>query len=334
MLKIGVIGYGYWGPNLVRNFMAADGATVSYVSDLDAARLELVSKQYPGVGTTTDHRQLVESPDVDAVAIATPVATHHGLATLALEAGKHVFVEKPLAASTAEAEDLVNRARASGLTLMVDHTFIYTGAVRKMRELVESGELGEIYYFDSVRVNLGLFQADVSVLWDLAVHDLAILGYVLPGLPETVSATGKAHVPGKPANVAYLTCMYPGSLIAHIHVNWLSPVKIRQTLLGGSRKMLVYDDLQASEKVKIYDRGITTETRNEIYDTLIGYRMGDMLAPRLDAREALLLEAENFVRCVRDRVTPPNDGLAGLQVVRLLEAAERSMLEHGMPVSV
>ena len=334
MLGVGVIGYGYWGPNLVRNFHESNVSKVAMVSDLNDARLKLVERRYPSVQTTLEHGDLLSSDSVDAVVIATPVHTHFDLAMSALKAGKHVFVEKPLAGTSEQARTLIAEAKQRGLVLMVDHTFIYTGAVRKLRELVGSGELGDIYYYDSKRVNLGLFQPDVSVIWDLAVHDLAIMAYVFPQQPTAVSATGIGHVPGKPANVAYLSIYFEAQMMAHINVSWLSPVKLRQTLIGGDRKMIVYDDLEPSEKIKVYDHGIELKTRESIYDTLVGYRKGDMWAPKLDATEALGREARHFVDCVENGVAPESGGEAGLYVVRILEAATRSMAERGVPVEL
>ncbi|MEN8144637.1 MAG: Gfo/Idh/MocA family oxidoreductase [Gemmatimonadota bacterium] len=334
MLRVGVIGYGYWGPNLVRNFYESGVSEVAMVSDLNDARLKLVERRYPSVQTTLEHRDLLSSDSVDAVVIATPVHTHFDLAMSALKAGKHVLVEKPLAGTSEQARTLIAEAKQRGLVLMVDHTFIYTGAVRKLRELVESGELGDIYYYDSKRVNLGLFQPDVSVIWDLAVHDLAIMAYVFPQQPIAVSATGIGHVPGKPANVAYLSIYFEAQMMAHINVSWLSPVKLRQTLIGGDQKMIVYDDLEPSEKIKVYDHGIELKTRENIYDTLVGYRKGDMWAPKLDATEALGREARHFVDCVENGVAPESGGEAGLYVVRILEAASRSMAQRGAPVEL
>ena len=334
MISVGVIGYGYWGPNLVRNFHESGVSQVTMVSDRDASRLKLVATRYPAVGITPDHSELIQSPDVDAVAIATPVRTHFELAMAALRAGKHVFVEKPLTETADQARQLIEESRRRGLVLMVDHTFIYTGAVRKLKALVESGELGDIYYYDSVRVNLGLFQPDVSVIWDLAVHDLAIMNFVFADQPLAVSATGIEHVPGKPANVAYLTMYFDSPMIAHVNVNWLAPVKLRRILVGGDRKMAVYDDLEPSEKIKIYDKGIELTSRDSIYETLIGYRTGDMYAPKLEGTEALLREVRHFVDCVQDGSQPESDGEAGLYVVRILEAATRSMSERGAPVEL
>ena len=335
MIGIGVIGYGYWGPNLVRNFAQVDGAAVVAVCDGREERLGVVNKLYPAVSTYTDVAEMLADPAVDAVAIATPVTTHHPLAKQALEAGKHVFVEKPFTATSAEGEELIAIADERRLTLMVDHTFIYTSAVRKIHELVTKGELGQLYYYDSVRVNLGLFQSDVSVMWDLAVHDLSIMDFLLDRDPVTVSATGVAHVPGQPENMAYLTCMFPDNLIAHFHVNWLAPVKVRQTLLCGSEKMVVFDDVDMSEKVKVYDKGVILDQAEEsVYQRHVGYRTGDMWAPRLDNVEALAIETQHFVDCIVSGETPESDGRAGLRVVRILEAAHESMARNGLPIEI
>jgi predicted dehydrogenase len=335
MVHVAVIGYGYWGPNLVRNFAEAPGTELAGVCDVDADRLARARARYPGVAAATDDRELPADPDIDAVAIATPVGTHFDLALRALQAGKHVLVEKPLAATSEQARRLIDEAAARNRVLMVDHTFVYTGAVRKIRELIAAGELGDIYYYDSARVNLGLFQHDVNVLWDLAVHDLSIVEHVLPVSPRAVSATGVSHVTGGTENIAYLTLFFPGNLIAHMHVNWLAPVKLRRTLIGGSRKMIVYDDLEPSEKVKVYDRGITVDSDPEsIYQLLIGYRSGDMWAPRLDVTEALRIEMAHFIQCIRTGATPLTDGAAGLNVVRVLEAAARSMRQQGQMVAL
>jgi predicted dehydrogenase len=330
-----VIGYGYWGPNLVRNFAECQDATVKAVCDVRAAQLTKVERRYPGVTVTTSPADICNDPSVDAVVIATPVEYHFELALAALRAGKHVLVEKPITSTSEQARRLIEEAASRRLVLMVDHTFVYTGAVRKMREMTESGELGDIYYYDSVRINLGLFQHDVNVLWDLAVHDLAIMDFVLPQRPVAVSATGLAHVKGKPENIGYMTMFFDNSLIAHVHVNWLSPVKVRRTLLGGSRRMVMFDDLEASEKIKVYDRGISLNPSPEnVYQMLIGYRAGDMWAPQLAVTEALSVEAAHFVQCIRDGAAPTTDGDAGLRVVRLLEAATESMANQGRLVSL
>jgi predicted dehydrogenase len=336
MIRVGVIGYGYWGPNLVRNFSETPGAAVRAVCDLSAARLERATARYPGLATTTNAEDVIGDPKIDAVAIATPVSTHFEFAKRALAAGKHVLVEKPLTATAEEGCRILDEAAKHKRVLMVDHTFVYTGAVRKIRELVSSGSLGDIYYFDSVRVNLGLFQHDVSVIWDLAVHDVSIMDYVLPARPTRVSATGMSHVDRGPENIAYLTLFFADTLIAHVHVNWLAPVKMRRMLIGGSRKMIVYDDIEPSEKVKVYDSGISVSdpTPDGVYKMMVSYRAGDVWAPRLDQTEALQTEALHFVRCIEGTEQPVADGHAGLRVVRIMEAATRSMNEQGRPVEL
>jgi predicted dehydrogenase len=335
MIRVGVIGNGYWGPNIVRNFMEAPGATVVGVSDLRSERLNQVHAHYPSVKTTTDARDLLALPEIDAIAIVTPVSTHFELAMQALQAGKHVLVEKPLAATSEQAIQLIEEAQRRNRVLMVDHTFVYTGAVRKIREIVASNSLGEIYYYDSVRVNLGLFQPDVNVIWDLAVHDLSIMDYVLPIKPIAVSATGISHIPGKPENVAYMTLFFPNRQIAHVHINWLAPVKVRRTLIGGSEKMIVYDDLEPSEKVKVYDRGVTLFPQPEAaYELLVSYRSGDMWAPRLDATEGLRTEVLHFIDCIEKNKQPVTDGEAGLRIVRIVEAAEKSLRAKGQSVEI
>jgi predicted dehydrogenase len=274
-------------------------------------------------------------PSIDAVVIATPVFTHFDLALAALQAGKHVMVEKPMTTSSEQALRLIEEAATRKLVLMVDHTFVYTGAVRKMHDLIASNELGEIYYFDSVRVNLGLFQNDVNVIWDLAVHDLSILNYVLPSQPYAVSATGISHIPGGTENIAYMTLFFANNLIAHVNVNWLAPVKVRRTLIGGSQRMIVYDDLEPSEKIKIYDKGITLNNNSEsMYKMLVGYRTGDMWSPKLDMTEALHTEGLHFINCIQQGERPITDGQAGLRVVRILEAATQSMKKQGQLVEL
>jgi predicted dehydrogenase len=334
-IGVGVIGYGYWGPNLVRNFMETPATQVVSVCDLSEDRLSPLHRRYPAVETTLDYRELLGDPRIDAVAIATPVSSHYALGLAALKAGKHVLVEKPLSASAAEATALVDEADRRGRVLMVDHTFVYTGAVRKIHRLISDGALGDLYYYDSVRVNLGLFQHDVDVMWDLAVHDLSIIDYVLPERPVAVTASGMSHFLGQPANMAYLTLFFSGTLIAHVHVNWLSPVKVRRTLVGGSRNMIVYDDLEPSEKIKIYDRGISlNEGPESLYAMLVSYRTGDMSAPQLDITEALRTDCVHFAACIEHGDRPISDGRAGLRVVRILEAATRSLAEQGRRVEL
>ncbi len=335
MINVAVIGYGYWGPNLVRNFADLPEANLAGVCDLKEERLALVQRRYPGVKTTSNPGDLARDPKIDAIVIATPVSSHFELALQALEADKHVLVEKPMAANSEQVEKLIDVAERRKRTLMVDHTFVYTGAVRKIHELVRGGNLGETYYYDSVRVNLGLFQHDVSVLWDLAVHDLSIMDYTLGCRAQAVSATGISHVPGQPVNVAYLTVYCENNLIGHIHANWLAPVKVRQTLIGGSRQMIVYDDLEPSEKIKIYDKGITVNDSTESrHQQLIGYRTGDMMAPKLETIEALRAEAAHFVDCIENKKTPETDAQAGLRVVQILEAADKSLAQRGQPVEL
>jgi predicted dehydrogenase len=335
MIGIGVVGYGYWGPNLVRNFMEAPSSKVVAVCDLRAQRLAELQNRYPAVKVTTNYNELLEDPSIEALAIATPVSSHFALALQALKANKHVLVEKPLAASSEQAMQLIEEAARRKRVLMVDHTFVYTGAVRKIQTMIAAGELGDIYYYDSMRVNLGLFQHDVNVIWDLAVHDLAILDYVLPSKPVAISATGISHISGQPENVAYMTLFFAKQQIAHIHVNWLAPVKMRQTLIGGSEKMIVYDDIEPSEKIKVYDKGVSVSPKPEaLYEMLVSYRSGDMWAPKLDATEALRIETSHYIDCIENNKQPETDGHAGLRVVRLLEAAEASVRARGRLVEL
>jgi predicted dehydrogenase len=334
MINIAVIGYGYWGPQLVRNFASVEGARLAVCCDLSPQRLAEVKLRYPYVETTTDFHAVAENPAIDAVAIATPVRTHYEFARKALEHGKHVLVEKPIAASVAEAESLLELAAKRDLRLMVNHTFIYTGAVRKMKEIVESGALGDLYYLDSVRINLGLFQRDVNVLWDLAPHDIAIMDHLITKSPESVCANGVCHTGNGIENVAYLTVYFNSGLMAHFHNNWLSPVKIRSMMLGGSKKMILYDDMETSEKIKVYDRGVDITTPDGVRDALVSYRLGDMWAPRLDSTEALYRMAGEFVAAIKDGRAPLTDGASGLNVVKILEAAEMSIKRHGREVKL
>jgi predicted dehydrogenase len=343
VIRLGVVGYGYWGPNIVRNFSDVPGCQLVAVSDMRPDRLAAVRSRYPAIRTFADANELVADRRVDAVVIVTPVSTHFDLAMQALRAGKHVLVEKPLASTSEQAMRLVEEAARRRLVLSVDHTFCYTGAVRKIRELVQTGSLGDLYYYDSVRVNLGLFQHDVNVIWDLAVHDLAIMDHVLPWQPRAVSATGMSHLDGEPENIAFMTLFFENRLIAHLHVNWLAPVKVRRTLIGGSRKMIVYDDLEPSEKIKVYDKGVTVNGNgngngnaggSQRYRMLIDYRSGDMCAPQLDITEALNTEAKHFIKCVELSEPTMTDGQAGLRVVRVLEAAAESIAARGRIVEL
>jgi len=327
-INVGVIGCGYWGPNLLRNFVDHEAAQLRWICDLDAARVAEMGRRYPMAQTSTDYRKLVDDPDLDAVAVVTPVATHFAIAQEFLRAGKHVLVEKPLTATVAEAEALVALAEAQQRTLMVDHTFVYTGAVRKIKEILSRGELGDLLYFDSVRINLGLFQRDINVLWDLAPHDLSIMDYLIERQPEGLSAIGSCHIEAGIENIAYLILKFADDFIAHFHFNWLAPVKIRHTLIAGSSKMLIYDDIEPTEKVRVYDKGVTANRvgdREADYQTLVSYRTGDVWAPKLDATEALRRVVAEFLNSIRTGDAPLTDANAGLRVVRLLEAAQKSI---------
>lgn len=330
-ITVGVIGCGYWGPNLLRNFAETEAADLRWICDTDEARLAAMARRYPAAQVTTDYRQMLSDQDLEAIAIVTPVATHFEIAKRALETGKHALVEKPLASSAREAEQLVEIAERADRTLMVDHTFIYTGAVRKMKEILRNGDLGELLYFDSVRINLGLFQRDTNVLWDLAPHDLSIMDYLIERQPDSVSAVGSCHIEPGIENIAYLMLHFPDDFIAHFHFNWLAPVKIRRTLIAGARKMMLYDDIEPTEKVRVYDKGVTTsrESREAVYQTLISYRTGDVWAPKLDATEALHYVIADFLDSIREKKTPCSNGNAGVRVVRLLEAAQQSMKNGG-----
>ena len=327
MHKVGIIGYGYWGPNIVRNFSSHANCKVVSVCDKSAAALGRAASRHPGVITTTDANDILTSAEIDAVAIVTPVSWHYPLAKQALENGKHVFVEKPFTATVAEAEELIEIAARKKLQIMVDHTFLFTGAVRKIKQLIDEGALGPLYYYDSTRVNLGLFQHDVNVLWDLAPHDLSIMNHLINLDPDLVVATGGAHV-SRLEDVAYLTVYFPNNVIAHINVNWLSPVKIRTTLVGGQRKMLVWNDLDPAEKIRVYDKGADVQSVQGVHQLLVSYRSGDMWAPRVEEVEALQTETRYFLDCIEKGSAPFNDGQAGLRVVRILAAAEQSLKQH------
>jgi predicted dehydrogenase len=333
MLNIGVVGYGYWGPNVARNFHAAAGAKLVAVSDVSEKRLAAAQATFPFITAIKDPLELIHSKSVDAVAIVTPVFAHHEMAKAALLAGKHIFVEKPFTSTGDQARELIDLAAKRNLRIMVDHTFLFTGAVRKIKQVIDSGELGKLLFYDSVRVNLGLFQHDINVIWDLAPHDLSIMAHVIDKKPVALAAHGSVHFEGGFEDIAYVSIEFEGNgFIAHFHVNWLSPVKVRQTLISGDKKMLVWDDLSPDEKVKIYDRGVEVKSangqKNGIHELLVSYRSGDVYIPKLEATEALKAEAQYFVECVEKGQEPFNDGQAGLQVVRLLEAADES-LKHG-----
>jgi len=332
MIRVGLIGYGYWGPVVARNFEATEGCQLAAICDTKTGAQGRARKAHPGTLVTGDPAEIVGSSDIDAVAVITPVWTHFEFAKAALENGKHVFVEKPFTASSAEATQLIDLADAKKLQIMVDHTFLFTGAVRKIRQLINEGVLGKLYNYDSTRVNLGLFQHDVNVVWDLAPHDLAIMDHLMGGEPEGVSATGQCHLNGF-EDMAYVT-VYFSRMLAHINVNWLSPVKVRTTLIGGEKKMVVWNDLEADDKVKVYDKGVEIASRQGVYDLLVSYRSGDMWAPKVDQTEALKLETKYFIDCIEKNETPFNDGKSGLRVVRLLEAAAQSLKDRGRPVQL
>jgi predicted dehydrogenase len=328
VVKFGVVGYGYWGPNVVRNLDQLDGSTVVAVCDKSPTARKRIHKSYPHVKVLSETAELMSSTDIDAVAIVTPVWSHYELTKAALQNGKHVFVEKPFTSDSAQAEELINLAAKKNLKIMVDHTFLFTGAVKKIGQLLEEGTLGKIYYYDSTRVNLGLFQHDVNVIWDLAPHDLSIIDHLIKETPEAVSATGQTHLNGH-EDVAFITVYFPNKIIAHINVNWLSPVKVRTTLIGGEKKMLVWNDLEADEKIKVYDKGVHITSREGLYNLLVNYRSGDMWAPQLEQVEALRQELSYFVECISKDQDPFNDGCAGLRVVRMLEAASESLSQRG-----
>jgi len=327
-VNFGVIGYGYWGPNIVRNLVNLEGSQVVAIAEISDAARARAQKAYPGLKVTKDASEVINSPKIDAVAVVSPVWTHYELAKAALMQGKHVFVEKPFTSNTAQAEELINLAQQKNLRIMVDHTFLFTGAVRKIRQLVDENALGNLYYYDSTRVNLGLFQHDVNVLWDLAPHDLSIMDHLLKDKPEAVVATGQGHLNGH-EDVAFMTVYFPEKVIAHINVNWLSPVKVRTTLIGGEKRMLVWNDLAADEKVKVYDKGVKITSREGVYDLLVSYRSGDMWAPQIEQVEALRHEMGYFVECVSNNQEPFNNGCAGLRVVQMLEAASESLAKKG-----
>ncbi len=335
MIGVGVIGYGYWGPNLVRNFSQLDDVQLVGVADKRAEILERVGGKYPHLKLTSDYEELLNNPKIDALAIATPVSTHYPIAKDVLSKGKHVLVEKPLTVSSQEAWELVRLSEKNKRVLMVDHTFIYTSAVQKIKDLLLSGELGDIYYLDSVRVNLGLFQHDINVLWDLAPHDISIMDYLFDKLPEEVNAVGISHIGNALENTAHLHFYYPSGETAHVHVSWLAPVKIRLMLIGGSKKMVVYNDLEPSEKIKVYDKGITLiKDEKNLHKALVDYRIGDMYSPHLEPTEALHRVCSHFVSCILRGETPITDGEAGARVVKILEACKRSISNQGERVKL
>jgi predicted dehydrogenase len=333
-INIGVIGYGYWGPNIVRNFFATSSCTIKIVADGRQERLNLLAKIFPSIQGVKDAEEVINNKEVDAVVIATPVFTHFGLAKRALLNGKHVLIEKPMTSSVAEADELINLAAQKGLTLMADHTFLYTGAVQKMKELIEKDMIGIPHYFDSARINLGLFQPDINVLWDLAPHDISILTYLITEVPESINATGISHTRNQIENIAYLTVNYNSSFIAHFNCSWSSPVKVRQTLIGGDKKMILYNDLEPSEKVRVYDTGYNHKTEEDRTRIMVDYRTGDVFIPKLSSREALAGVADDFVQSVIQKKSPLSNALLGRSVVRILEASQESIKNKGKEVKI
>lgn len=334
MINIGVIGVGYWGPNIIRNFYRNPHTAVKQCCDLRKERLNFIKQSYPTLQISTDCKRIIENPELDLIAICTPVFTHYDIAKAALQAGKHVLIEKPMTSNSLQSEELLNIAEQKGLKIFVDHTFLFTGAVRKMKEVIANGEIGDLYYFDSMRVNLGLFQHDVNVLWDLAPHDISIMYHLLEKQPEAIITAGASHLSNL-EDVAYMTIYYPRNLIAHINVNWLSPVKIRQTLIAGNKKMIVWDDNQPIEKVRIYDKGVeVVKTVDDVYNLLIQYRAGDMYCPKLDTTEGLAFEVNNIVNTLLHGDKPIADGYSGYMVVKMLEAAQMSLIARGKEIKI
>jgi predicted dehydrogenase len=333
VIRVGVIGYGYWGPNIVRNFHGQEHSRVVMVCDKSANSIRRVRQSYPDMYVTGDADEILKATDIDAVAIVTPVCTHFDLAKAALENGKHIFVEKPFTCTSLQAEILIELAERKNLKIMVDHTFLFTGAVKRMRQLIDDGVLGDLYYYDSTRVNLGLFQHDVNVIWDLAPHDLSIMDYLIAEKPQAVVATGERHLNGV-ADIGFLTVYYPKNIIGHVNVNWLSPVKVRTTLIGGEKKMLVWNDLEADEKLRVYDKGVQMASTEGVYQLLVSYRSGDMWSPKVEQVEALRVEASYFADCILNDTNAFNDGYAGLRVVRVLEAASQSLEQKGKMIQL
>jgi predicted dehydrogenase len=328
MINVGVIGYGYWGPNIVRNFNSVPGSKVTHVCDTNAQTLAHVSQNYPSMQVTEDFESILRNPEIDVVAIVTPVSTHFDLAKRALQEGKHVFVEKPFTQTPNQAEELINLAEQKNLKIMVDHTFLFSGSVKKIKEMIDSGELGSIYYYDSSRINLGLFQKDVNVIWDLAPHDFAIMLHLLADRPEGVRVFGKSHI-NTMVDVAHILVYFANNLMATFNVNWLSPVKIRTTMIGGDKRMLLWNDIVPDEKIRIYDKGVNMKTREDMHDLMISYRSGDMWSPKIDLREALFVEISHFIECIAEDKKNASDGKSGLEVVRLLHACEKSLKNNG-----
>lgn len=334
MIKIGIIGYGYWGPNLVRNFSGNKNFQVAQVADSRQERLDLLQRNYPAISITTNPDDIINDPAIDAVAVATPVFTHFKLAQASLKNGKHVLLEKPMTATAKEAEDLIQLAQKKRLTLMVDHTFLYTGGVQKMKQLIDNDTIGKVKYLDSTRINLGLFQPDINVLWDLAPHDISILTYLVNEAPYSLNATGASHTKNGLENIAFLTVNFPSGMIAHFNCSWSSPVKIRLMLIGGDKKMIVFNDLEPTEKIKIYDTGYKVKTDEEKQRLLVDYRTGDIFIPKTPNTEALALMAEDFAQAILNNQIPLANFNSGLAVIKILEAANRSLKEHGKEIAI
>ena len=333
-IRLGIIGYGYWGTNLVRNFFSTENCVLAAVADGSASRRALLAKSFPSVQGIHSGDELIDDPSIDAVVIATSVNTHYELAKRALSKGKHVLIEKPMTSSVSESRQLIEMAERKGLTLMVDHTFLYTGAVQKMRELLDGQIIGTPQYFDSTRINLGLFQSDVNVLWDLAPHDISILTYLIGEKPCSVNATGISHTKNHIENIAYMTVNYPFNFIAHFNCSWLSPVKVRQTLIGGDKKMIVYNDLEPSEKIRVYDTGFTHKTDDDRNMIMVDYRTGDIFIPKVSTKEALSVMASDFVESIIHKQSPKANAELGLQVVEILEASQASIKNGGKEIKI
>jgi predicted dehydrogenase len=333
-LKIALVGYGYWGNNLLRNFFTTPGIRCTRLADLSENQLAKAKGQYLSLSVSHDWQETIASPDVEAVAIATPIGQHFPVAKAALEAGKHVLLAKPMAASSAQAQELAALAEKHQRVLMLDHTYVYTPAVQRIREYIDSGELGAIRYYDSMRVNLGLFQPDASVIWDLAIHDLAIIDYLFEEKPTALSCTSAGHIAGSHENIGFLTLFFPSGMIAHVNVNWLSPVKIRRVLIGGTERMLTFDDMEPSEKIRLYDSGVTVFQKPDAVMQTFNYRMGDVLIPALNNAEALRTELLHFLDCIKNGTAPMTPASSGVRLTRLLEAAEDSARRHGAQVEL
>jgi predicted dehydrogenase len=332
MIKIGIVGYGYWGPNLVRNFYSNGKCIIKTVVDSRQERLSALKKNYPAINVSTNFQDVINDSEIDAIIIATPVFSHFELAKKALENNKHVLIEKPMTASSAEAQELIELSIKKNRVLMVDHTFLYTGAVQKMKQLVDSGDVGKVNYFDSTRINLGLFQQDVNVLWDLAPHDISILTHLIDEEPISINATGISHTNNGIENIAYMTINFQSGMIAHFNCSWSSPVKIRLTLVGGDKKMIVFNDMEPTEKIKVYDTGYSVKTDEEKLRILVDYRAGDIFIPKVLTNEALSLMANDFINSILNGTTPVSDCYLGLKVVKILEGAQQSIKQNGKEI--